>query len=113
VAGSLHFRVLVGISCLPLHAHSVEVAQHILENACAHLEIAPPGIASEDDDRELFVAAWCLDPKLIHVEWTIFIPEPRPLVPGQALCVQADDVILNRLPGLRYVIRLCVVEIQD
>lgn len=103
----------MGISRLPLHAHSVEVVQHILGNACAHLEIAPPGIAPEDDDRELFVAAWCLDPKLIPAERTIFIPEPRPLVPGQALYVQADDVILNRLPGLRYVVWLRVVEIQD
>lgn len=59
------------------------------------------------------MAAWCLDPKLIPEERTIFIPEPRPLVPGQALYIQADDVVLNRLPGLRYVVRLRIVEIQD
>jgi hypothetical protein len=90
-----------------------QLQQHILGTACAHLEIVPPGIAPEDDDRELFVAAWCLDPKLIPEEKTIFIPEPRPLVPGQVLYIQAYEVILNRLPGLRYVVRLCVIEIQD
>lgn len=31
----------------------------------------------------------------------------------QALYIQADDVVLNRLPGLRYLVRMRVVEIQD
>jgi hypothetical protein len=85
----------------------------MLGTTCAHLEIAPLGIAPEDDDCELFVAAWCLDPKLIPEEKTIFIPEPRPLVRGHALYIQADEVVLNRLPGLWYVVRLRVIEIQD
>jgi hypothetical protein len=83
----------------------------MLGTACAHLEIAPLGIAPEDDDCELFVAAWCLDPKLIPEEKTIFIPEPRPLVRGHALYIQADEVVLNRLPGLWYVVRLHIIEI--
>jgi hypothetical protein len=57
----------------------------------------------------MFVAAWCWDPKLIPAEKNIFIPEPRPLIPGEALCIQADDVVL----GLRYLVRMRVVEIQD
>lgn len=74
--------------------------------------IAPPEIAPADDDREMFVAAWC---KLIPAEKNIFIPEPpgEALIPGEALYIQADDVVLNRLPGLRYLVRMRVVEIQD
>lgn len=98
---------------VPLHARSMEVAQTILGTACAHLEIAPPGIAPEDDDREFFVVAWCLHPQFVPDEKIIFIPEPNPLVHGEALYIQADEVVLNWLPGLRYLVRLRIVEIQD
>jgi hypothetical protein len=112
-AGSFQYRVLVGMRRVPLHARSLEVAQTILGTACAHLDIAPPGIAPEDDDREFFVAAWCLHPKFVPDEKVIFIPEPNPLVPGNALYVNAEEVVLNRLPGLRYLVRLRIIEIQD
>lgn len=112
-AGSFQFRVLVGMRRLPLHARSLEVAQTILGTACAHLEIAPPGIAPVDDDHEFFVAAWCLHPCFIPDEKIIFIPEPNPLIPGAALYLQADDVVLNWLPGLKYLVCLRIVEIQD
>jgi hypothetical protein len=60
--GSFHFRILVGMKRIPLHARSLALAQHILGTACAQLELAPPEVIPNDDDRELFVAAWCLDP---------------------------------------------------
>lgn len=44
---------------------------------------------------------------------TIFIPEPNPRVPGNALFMDADEVVLNRLPGLKYQVRLRLVEVQD
>jgi hypothetical protein len=70
--------------------------------ACAHLEIAPPGIAPVEDDCEFFVAAWCLHSRFILDEQTIFISEPNLLISGAALYLQADDVVLNWLPGLKY-----------
>jgi hypothetical protein len=61
------------------------------------------------------VAARCLNPRFIPDEKTIFIPEPNVCVPRNALYVEADEIILNKLPGagLRYLVRIRVVEYQD
>lgn len=84
-----------------------------LGSACAHIELAPPEVTPPDDDREFFVAAWCLDPTLIPDEKVLFIPEPNVCIPGNALYLDADEIVLNKLPGLRYLVRLRVVEYQD
>jgi len=81
-ADSFHYRVLVGMSRVPLHARSLDVAQRILGTACARLEVAPPWLSPEDDDAEFFVAAWCLHPRFIPDEKILFIPEPNVILPG-------------------------------
>lgn len=87
------------------------MAQHILGAACARIDLAPPEMTPRDDDREFFVAAWCFDPIFIPDEKTIFIPEPNARVPGNALYLEADEAILNKLPGLRYPVWIRIVEI--
>ena len=112
-AGSFHFRVLVGMRRVPLHARSVAVAQTILGSACARVVLAPPDVAPADDDREFFVAAWCLHPRFIPDEKIIFIPEPNVCVAGEAFYLHADEIVHDKLPGLRYLVRLRIVEYQD
>jgi hypothetical protein len=89
------------------------MAQSKLGTACAHLELAPIEASPQVDDREFFVATWCLDPRLIPEEKTIFVPEPNVRVPGNALFLDADEIVLNKLPGLRYLVQIRVVEYQD
>jgi hypothetical protein len=112
-SGSFHFRVLLGMSRVPLHAWSLAMAQSKLGTACAHLELAPIEASPQVDDREFFVATWCLDPRFIPEEKTIFVPEPNVRVPGNALFLDADEIVLNKLPGLRYLVQIRVVEYQD
>jgi hypothetical protein len=81
-AGLFRYRVLMGMRRVPLHARSVAVAQTILGRACTRIELAPPTAAPMDDDREFFVAAWCLHPRFIPDEKIIFIPKPDVRVPG-------------------------------
>jgi hypothetical protein len=95
------FRVLVGISCLPLHAQSVDTVQAILGAACANVELTNLRDTAEGDDREFFVTAWCARPALINDEYHIFIPEP--LVRGVA------DEGRPSLPGLTYLVRMRLV----
>jgi hypothetical protein len=84
-ASFFRYRVLVGMTRVPLHARSLSVAQRILGRACARIELAPPESIPEDDDREFFVAAWCMDPSFVPEEEIIFIPEPVGHIPGDAL----------------------------
>lgn len=101
-AGSFHYRVLVGMRRVLLHVRSRAVAHTVLGQVCAQIELAPLETTPADDDTEFFVAAWCLHPRFIPEEKIIFIPEPDARVPGNALTVHADVIMLNRLPGLRY-----------
>jgi len=96
---------------VPLHARSTTVAQTILGSACARVELAPPEVTPEDDDREFFVAAWCLHPRFIPEEKIIFIPEP--MVREGPLRLRADELIQEELPRLRYLVRIRIVELQD
>lgn len=104
--GSFRFRVLVGMRHVPLHARSTAVAQTILGSACARIELAPPEVAPVDDDREFFVAAWCLHLRFIPEEKIIFILEPS-MHEGPFYHHQEE------LPGLRYPVRIRIVELQD
>lgn len=92
-AGSFRFKVLVAMWRLPLHARRAAVAQ------------ARPRDIPDDDDREFFVMAWCWHPRFIPDEQITFIPELR--IPG------ACEALRSELPGLRYLVRLCVVAYQD
>jgi hypothetical protein len=60
-----------------------------------------------------FIAVWCLNPRFIPDEEIIFIPKPNVHVPGNALYVQADEIVHNKFPGLCYLVRLHVVKYQD
>jgi hypothetical protein len=112
-AGSFHYRVLIGMRRVPLHARSVAVAQTILGRACAQVELAPPDVCPENDDSEFFIAAWCKHPSFIDDEKIIFIPEPDMRIPGHALYLHVDETVLNRLPGLQYLVCIRIVEFQD
>jgi hypothetical protein len=109
----LRYHVLVGMTRVPLHARSATVAQTILGRACARIEIAPPEAVPVDDDKEFFVSAWCMDPQFVLDEQIIFIHEPVHWIPGTALCLHADDEVIDGLPGLNYLVRIRIVEFQD
>lgn len=104
LARAFTFRVLVGMKNVPTHARSVSIAERIMETSCASVEITPLEVVPDDDDHELFVAAWCIHPKLVPYKKIMAIPEP--LVP-EAL------VDMTELPALRYLVRCRVVEFQD
>lgn len=55
--------MLVGLWWIPLHARNTAVVQTILELACAEIEMVRPNDVPADDDREIFVTAWCLHPR--------------------------------------------------
>lgn len=64
-----------------------------------------PDDVPADDDRELFVTAWCMDPRFINEQEVLFIPEPRVLSPEEAVGAV--------LPGLRYLVRRWLIAFQD
>lgn len=103
--GSFRFRVLVGMSRVPLHARNTPTAQAILGPTYAEVDIVRPNDIPEDDGREFFITAWCLHPRFIPEEVVIFIPEPRIANPIEAS--------LEELPRLHYLVRLCLVAYQD
>ena len=75
-ACSFRFRVLVGLMGIPSHARLASVTQTVLGSSCALVEIALSE-AVDEDDREPFVACWCVHPRLIPDEKIIGIPEPQ------------------------------------
>jgi hypothetical protein len=76
-SGAFRYRVLVVMKGLPSHALSTEVAQAILASSGAKAEIATPEAVNDpDDERELFVVAWCAHPDLVPDEVVMAIPEP-------------------------------------
>lgn len=101
-AGSFHFRVLVAMKNVPAHARCASVAERILDSSCAGVEVTPPAVVSEEDDR-FFVVAWCIHPRLIPDEKIVVVPEPLVRV----------DYGATELPALRYLVRCRVVEFQD
>lgn len=76
-----------------------------------HLRRACPargGTGGRRTHREFFVAAWCLHPRFILEEKVIFVPEPGVHAYERSFYRRADE-----LPGLRYLMRLRIVEYQD
>lgn len=103
--GSFRFRVLVGMTCVPLHARNAATAQTILGPSCVKVEVVRPRDVPDDDDREFFVTAWCLHPSFIPPEQIIFIPEPSFHIPV--------DAVRTEVPGLRYLVRVRLISFQD
>jgi len=97
---------------IPSHARSASVTQTALGPSCTQVEIALPE-AVDDDDRELFVACWCVHPRLIPDEKITGIPEPQVHVHEGPLYLRAEEVIHAELPALTYLVRLRIVEFQD
>lgn len=96
---------------VPAHARSAEVAQIILGSSCAWVEVAPPeALHDDDDEREFFVAAWCVHPQLIPDEKIIAIPEPYVHDPCGVLSLRLEEIIHTELPSLAYLVRLRVIE---
>jgi hypothetical protein len=60
-----------------------------------------------------FVVAWCLHPSFVPDEKIIFISKPNVRIPGNALYIGVEEVVLNRLLGLCYLVHLRIVEYQD
>jgi hypothetical protein len=67
------------MTCVPAHARRASVAERVLGSSCTGVEVAPPAVVPEDDDR-FFVVAWCIHPKLVPEEKIVVIPEP--VLPG-------------------------------
>lgn len=105
IARTFHFRVLVGMHRIPLHARNAATAHTILGPAGAEVDVVRPADVPVDDDRELFVTAWCLHPRFIPGEQVIFIPKPR--------LMSAAEASVSVLRGLRYLIRLRLIAFQD
>lgn len=114
-AGSFRFRVLVAIKGIPSHARSIETAQGLLASSFANPEIADPEMLPDaDNERELFVAAWCAHPDLVPDEMVLAIPEPVPKHDGgPPLFLRTWEVIHDEVSTLRYWIQSCLVEFQD
>ena len=114
-AGAFRFKVLVGMKGIPAHAHSAEVAQAILGSSCARVELASPvAVQDPEDERELFVAAWCAHPDLIHDEMIMAVPEKEEDHDGGSpLYLRPHEIIHTEVPALRYLVRTRIVEFQD
>lgn len=100
---------------IPSHARSVEIAQAILGSSCANVEIAnPEAVADPDDERELFVVAWCVHPDLVPDEMIMAVPEPEEEHDGgPPLFLRPHEIIHDEVPALRYLVRLRLIEYQD
>lgn len=110
-AGAFRYRVLVGLKGIPSHAHSKETAQIILGSSCINVDIAnPEAVADPEDERELFVAAWCAHPDLVTDEKIMAVPEPEEEHDGG---LRPHEIIHGEVPSLRYLVRLRLIEYQD
>lgn len=95
--GAFWFRVLIDFKGIPSHARSMETAQIILGSSCTNIDIANPEAATDpDDERELFVAAWCAHPNLVPEEKIMAVPEPEEEHDGgPPLFLQSHEIIHN------------------
>lgn len=101
-ASAFRFRVLVGLKGLPSHARSTDVVQRILGSACARPEFADlEAVVDPDDEREVFVVAWCAHPDLVPDEMMAAIPEPNEEHDGgPPLFLRPHEIIHDDLPAL-------------
>lgn len=112
-AGSLRYKVLIGIKGMSAHIWGLPAAERILGSSCANLVAAPSTVAGEDR-REFVVAAWCIHPSLIPGDKLIGIPEPEvPFVVEPPPFLRAHEIIHSDLPMLRYRARIRIIQVQD
>jgi len=71
-ADTFHYKVLVGMKGISVHARSTEVAQIIHGSSGVKAEIA-----NHEAISELLVAAWCTHPDLIPDEKIMVVLEPE------------------------------------
>jgi hypothetical protein len=95
IAGFFHFRVVVAMSCVPLHLQNTTMAQVVLGPSCCDVQLSQFRDILDDDDREFFVQAWCWHPSFIERQKLIFVPEP----PALGVYVEPTSA-----PGLRYLV---------
>lgn len=114
-ARAFRYRALVSMKGIPSHAQSEEVVQTLLNSSGAKVEIAnPTAINDPDDERELFVATWCVHPNLIPDEKILAIPEPKKEHDGDlTLYLWSWEIIHSEVPALWYLVRMHLVEFQD
>ncbi|CAD6338683.1 unnamed protein product [Miscanthus lutarioriparius] len=114
-AGAFRYRVLVGMKGIPSHARSAATAHAILGSASAKMDIAnPDALVDPDDERELFVAAWCAHHDLVLDEMIMAVPEPEEEHDGSSpLYLRPHEIIHDKVPALRYLVRLRIIEFQD
>ncbi|CAD6337978.1 unnamed protein product [Miscanthus lutarioriparius] len=107
-AGAFHYRVLMGMKGIPSHARSTEIAQAILGSSSAKVELANPNALNDpDDERELFVAAWCAHPDLVLDEIIMALLEPEEEHDrGSPLYLRPHEIIPDEALDLRYLVRL-------
>ena len=76
--GMFRYRVLVSMKGIPLHARSSEMAQAILGSSSAKVDIVNlEALSDPDDERKLFVAAWCMHPDLIPNKNIMAVLQPE------------------------------------
>lgn len=107
-ARAFRFRILVGLKGIPAHARSAETAQILLGSSCARVEVANNDALNDpDDERELFVAAWCVHPDLVADEKIMAVPEPDEEPDGgPPLFLRPEEIIHADLLSLRYLVRI-------
>jgi hypothetical protein len=103
--------VLVGLKGISSHARSKETAQIILGSSCINVDIAnPEAVVDPEDERELFVEAWCAHPDLVTDEKIMAVPEPEVEHDGG---LRPHEIIHDEVPALRYLVQLRLIEYQD
>lgn len=109
------FCVLIGMKGIHSHARSIETTQYILRSSCIAVKIADPNVVDDpDDERELFVAAWCAHLDLILYKIIIAIPEPEPKHDGGSPPYPHPwEIIHDEVLMRRYFVQICLVEFQD
>lgn len=110
--GAFCYRVLVGMKGIPSQACSSETACAILGSSSVKVDITDPDAPSDlDDERELFVVAWCAHPDLILDEKIMAVPEPEEEHDGGSLMyLRPHEIIHGEVPMLRYLVRRWIVE---
>lgn len=103
---AFQYRVVIALRNIPAHARNAETAQTILGRCCAVVQLTDLRDRPIEDDRELFVVAWCSHPALIEPKKLIFIPEPR----VQWVEMHAQERVQR---GLHYLVRVRIMAQQN
>lgn len=113
-AGSFRFQVLVGMKGIPAHARLKVTARIILGSSCARVDTTnPEALEDPDDERELFVAAWCAHPDLIPDEKIMAVPELEEHDVGSLVYLRPHEIIHDEVPVLRYLVRIRIIKFRD